>query len=121
MRIYIAGKVTGDENYQEKFDQAEKVLASIGHEPINPACLRLPKSCSWKDYMSLTLRMLDLADAVCLLPDWKESRGACVEYGYAVAKDKIIVYAEEILPEPAANADPVRQPVPLPSQNRRKK
>ncbi len=121
MRIYIAGKVTGDENYREKFNQAEKALASIGHEPINPACLQLPKSCSWKDYMSLTLRMLDLADAVCLLPDWKESRGACVEYGYAVAKDKIIVYAEEILPEPAANADPVRQPVPPPSQNRRKK
>lgn len=99
MKIYIAGKVTGDENYREKFEKAEAALVSIGHEPINPACLRLPKSCSWKDYMALTLSMLDLADAVCLLPDWRESQGACIEIGYAAAKGIDIIAAGQILPQ----------------------
>lgn len=99
MKIYIAGKVTGDENYREKFEKAEAALVSIGHEPINPACLRLPKSCSWKDYMALTLSMLELADAVCLLPDWRESPGACIEIGYAAAKDLSIIAADQILPQ----------------------
>lgn len=119
MRIYIAGKVTGDENYQKKFERAEKALVSIGHDPINPACVRLPKSCRWEEYMSLTLMMLDLAEAICLLPDWKESPGACMKYGYALAKGKGIVHAGQILPESALNAEAAACP-PL-SQNGRKK
>ncbi len=98
MRIYIAGKVTGDENYREKFKKTEAALASIGHEPINPTCLRLPRSCRWKDYMALTLNMLDLADAVCLLPDWGESPGAYIEIGYAAAKGIGIITVNQILP-----------------------
>ena len=31
MKIYIAGKITGDKNYKEKFDTVEKLLASKGH------------------------------------------------------------------------------------------
>lgn len=100
MRIYIAGKVTGDKHYLEKFEKAEAALTTIGHEPINPTCLRLPKSCSWKDYMALTLSMLDLAETVCLLPDWMESPGACIEIGYAAAKGIDIITADQILPHP---------------------
>ena len=35
--------------------------------------------------------MLDKADAIYMLEDWQESRGACVEYGYALAKDMIVL------------------------------
>lgn len=117
MKIYIAGKVTGDENYQEKFERAEAALVSIGHEPINPACLRLPKSCGWKDYMALTLSMLELADAVCLLPDWRESPGACIEIGYAAAKDLSIITSDQILPRESISK-PVASEHPR-SRNRR--
>lgn len=120
MRIYIASKVTGDENYREKFEKAEAVLASIGCEPINPTCLRLPKSCSWKDYMALTLRMLDLADAVCLLPDWKESPGACIEIGYAAAKGIGIITADQILPQEGASEPAASEyPPPMPKKEDR--
>lgn len=91
MRIYIAGKITGDEDYGEKFAKAEdRLVEEMGYEVINPACLQLPDSCKWEDYMRLTLAMVDLSDAVYLLPDWKESPGACIEYGYALAKGKSI-------------------------------
>ena len=39
MKIYIAGKITGDKNYKEKFDTVEKLLASKGHSVMNPAQL----------------------------------------------------------------------------------
>ena len=37
MKIYIAGKITGDPNYREKFEKAEKFLAGQGHSVMNPA------------------------------------------------------------------------------------
>ena len=95
MKIYIAGKVTGDPDYRDKFARAEKAVITGGNEPINPARLNLPESCSWDDYMGLTLRMLDMADAIALLPDWRESPGACMEHGYALAKDMLVVRVTE--------------------------
>lgn len=91
MKIYIAGKITGDSNYREKFEKAENWALKEGYEPINPARLNLPESCTWDECMSVTLKMLELADAIYLLLDWRESPGACTEYGYALAKDMIIL------------------------------
>ncbi|NCE99641.1 DUF4406 domain-containing protein [Emergencia sp. 1XD21-10] len=121
MRVYIAGKITGDPAYKEKFRDAEEALAAIGHETINPACLSLPASCTWHDYMAITLKMLELAEVVCLLPEWKESPGACVEYGYAVAKGKEVVHARHILPEYALNAEAAACPPPKPKQEDKNK
>lgn len=109
MRVYIAGKITGDPAYQEKFELVAARLPELGYEPINPACLSLPASCTWNDYMQITLKLLDSAAAICLLPDWKISPGACVEYGYALATGKAVFYAEQLLAEPTA--------VPAPKSN----
>ncbi len=96
MRIYIAGKITGDKDYRTKFNGWESTILRTGHEPINPASLRLPDSCAWEDYMKLCMDLLDLADAVCLLPDWKQSPGACIECGYALAKGKMVIAAADL-------------------------
>ena len=109
MRVYIAGKITGAPAYREKFESVATRLPELGYEPINPAQLSLPASCAWDDYMQVTLKLLDLAAAICLLPDWKTSPGACVEYGYALATGKAIFYAEQLLAEPTA--------VPAPGPN----
>jgi hypothetical protein len=37
MKLYISGKITGDENYQEKFAEAERRLVDAGYEVVNPA------------------------------------------------------------------------------------
>ena len=39
MKIYIAGKITGDREYREKFREAAKALERLGHVVLNPAIL----------------------------------------------------------------------------------
>lgn len=128
MILYIAGKMAGDDNYVEKFNAAEKRIkeSSINCEVINPACLRLPESCTWDDCLDIALKMLDLANGVVFLPDWKESPGACVEYGYALATDKIILKYSESFPEPEikeAEPEPVivETPAEAPKEEKPKK
>ena len=95
---FISGKITGDENYIQKFNEAEEMIEKeLGIEVINPACLRLPESCTWQDYMDLTLTMLDKAGAIILLPDWRDSPEACVEYGYSIAHEKKVLRYEHII------------------------
>ena len=39
MKIYIAGKITGDDGYRAKFQEATKNLEALGHVVLNPAIL----------------------------------------------------------------------------------
>lgn len=39
MKIYIAGKITGDKRYKAKFAAAAKNLQTAGHVVLNPATL----------------------------------------------------------------------------------
>ena len=91
--IYISGKITGDPNFREKFQKAEDFIRECypNQEVINPAKITLPECCGWEDYMDVCLMLLDKADTLYLLEDWQESRGAYVEYGYALAKDMIVL------------------------------
>ena len=93
MRIYISGPITGVLDYKEKFDAAEKKLKTEypNAEIINPTMVVLPESCTHEDYMRIDFMLLDLADAIYMLKSWEWSYGANQEYGYAVAKDKMIL------------------------------
>ena len=76
-KIYLAGKITGDPEYREKFLKAAAKLEAEGHRVLNPAAL--PEGlCAW-DYMSICLPMLLQADEIALLPDWTQSKGADIE------------------------------------------
>ena len=93
MRIYISGPITGVQDFKEKFDQAEKHLKETypNAEIINPTMIVLPESCKHEDYMKIDFMLLDLCDAVYFMNGWEWSKGACMERGYAVAKDLIIL------------------------------
>lgn len=94
MRIYISGPITNVPNFKIHFDEAEEELKEKfpGAEIINPTMIVLPESCNHEDYMKIDFMLLDLADAIYMLDGWDKSKGACMEYGYAMAKDLIILY-----------------------------
>ena len=77
-KVYISGKITGDENYRAKFLEEENRLLSFGYEPVNPAALVLT-DVSWEDAMKIALKAMLLCEGVSLLPDWVESKGAIIE------------------------------------------
>lgn len=80
MKIYIAGKITGDRKYRAKFREAAKTLEALGHVVLNPAIL--PAGLAEQDYMQITLAMLNAADMAVFLPDYQESAGATVEWAW---------------------------------------
>ena len=88
MKIYIAGKITGDPNYKEKFATAQNALESQGYMVLNPAVF--PEGLRAADYMRFSFAMIDSADIVAFLPDYKRSSGALLEYQYCLYTDKSI-------------------------------
>lgn len=96
MKIYIAGKITNDPNFQRKFADAERKLTEQNVEVINPAKISsaLPQL-THREYMSISFILIDTADAVAFLPDWEESCGASQEMGYAIARGKEIYFVDD--------------------------
>ena len=76
MKIYIAGKITGDQGYQEKFRRAAAGLRMCGNIVLNPA--ELPEGMTAADYKA----MIDVAECVVFLPDAGDSAGARLELAF---------------------------------------
>ena len=89
-KIYIAGKISGLENYREVFEKAEDKLLTEGNEVMNPAVLG--EGFDYKAYMPICLAMLEACDTVFMLKNWEDSKGAKVEHEYAKIQGKKIVY-----------------------------
>lgn len=91
--VYIAGKITGLRDYEDKFEDAVRKLWEIGYTRIlNPCCL--PPNLEYEQYMTICFTMIDVADEVWFLDNWQESEGARREHDYALEKNKVIRYFE---------------------------
>lgn len=98
-RLYISGPITGVKNYKRIFQGAKDALTVKGYDVVNPAELTevIGDSFTYDEILAIDLDLLARCDAVVQLPGWENSRGANVEYGYALAADKIIIKLEDIL------------------------
>lgn len=80
-KIYIAGKITGDPNYKDKFANMESELLKMpGTVIINPA--KLPQGLTPADYARICFAMIDSSNLVIFMSDYKESQGALLEMQY---------------------------------------
>lgn len=92
MRIYISGPITNVPDYLERFARAEQKLKTEYPDAdiINPTVLeKLPLE--YDEYMKLDLVLIDMCDAIYMINGWKKSKGACIEFGYAIAKELTIL------------------------------
>lgn len=92
MKVYIAGKISGDPNYKDKFEAAKKVFEKDGFIVLQPAIL--PEGMTPADYMRICFAMIDSADAVVFLKDWNDSKGAKLEHEYCGYIHKPIFFVE---------------------------
>lgn len=65
IRVYISGGITGVDDYERKFELAEKHLISEGFNVINPAkynkCLA---GLSYEEFMKIDMTLLDMCDYI---------------------------------------------------------
>lgn len=96
MRVYISGAITGTDDYMERFAEAEKIISSRGHIPVNPAKVlsSLPDTTTYREYIKLSLDMLQMCSGIYMLDSWQQSRGANMELGYAKAKKLNVIYED---------------------------
>jgi hypothetical protein len=92
--IYLAGKITGDKNYRQKFREAEEALSTDGSIVLSPTVL--PQGFNWDAYMRMTQVMMSECCVVAFLPDWEESEGAKVEMEEAKKQKKEIIFLKRV-------------------------
>lgn len=95
MRVYVAGKVTGEDSYvvKAKFGHAATLLRKHGHTVFNPMetlSIMTMRGFEYKDVMKMCLQAVSLCDAIYLLNDWVDSAGARMEREFAQAHGKMI-------------------------------
>lgn len=81
MKIYLAGAITNNPDYEQQFNKAEDYLTSLGHTVVNPV---KPSGFTYKEYIDMGLNELMRCDAIYMLNGWDGSDGANLEYIYAV-------------------------------------
>ena len=93
VRIYIAGPMTGYENFnREAFHRAEDALKREGHTVLNPAVL--PDGLTQPHYMDICMAMLRCGDAVYMLKGWQQSAGARAELALAEKLGHAVIFQE---------------------------
>lgn len=85
MKIYISGKITGLplSEARQRFADAAALLNAIGFEAVNPLNNGLQESAGWKEHMVADIRMLLECDAIYMMDNWMQSKGASIEYDIA--------------------------------------
>ncbi|MGL5281915.1 MAG: DUF4406 domain-containing protein [Plesiomonas shigelloides] len=91
MKIYIAGPMTGYENFnRDEFNKVADLIKARGDVPLNPAIL--PDGLTQGEYMAICLQMVHISDGVYMLKDWLKSEGARIEHDLAKKSGKEITY-----------------------------
>ncbi len=93
-KIYIAGKVTGEpiSECTMKFGAAQVDLERLGHTAVNPLAVVGDWKCPWDLAMRKCIRALMDCEMIFMLEDYKNSKGAMVEYELATMLGMEIIY-----------------------------
>lgn len=99
--IYLSGKITGTDDYMERFAKAERFwLNKIANREIdytsvmNPAKINanMPYDFTHEDYMFMCFPMIDRCDGIYMLDGWEDSKGSNMELTYAMNRRMEVYY-----------------------------
>jgi hypothetical protein len=102
MLIYVAGKYTG--NVQANIDKAEQIAGALwgmGHAVICPHSNsahyedKFPEV-TWEAYLQGDFNMISRCDALVMVDNWKDSKGAKMEHEYALSLGIPVYYAPDL-------------------------
>lgn len=103
MKIYISGPITGVTSYRRRFARVERALRNLGHTPMNPAVVS--EGFDYDDYMKICRVMLEVCDAIFMMPGWEKSHGANIELGWAEELELPVFYSLEQVPDERGEND----------------
>jgi hypothetical protein len=91
-KCYVSGKITGLDYsmVEQTFAYHCAIVESMGFKAINPINIK-PLFKTWFWYMVSDLFVLTFCDYVYFMANWKDSRGATIEYKYAMFLRKKII------------------------------
>ena len=93
MKVYISGKITGTiKQAIINFKEAEIKLQNLGYETRNPLIPDESFDETWDFYMKRSIKLMMECDSICMLPKWKQSKGAVIEYELAKKLNYFIIY-----------------------------
>ena len=98
MRVYISGKITGLKpgEARKNFALARIDIRRMGHKPVNPLDNGLEESAPWIRHLTKDLEMLHDCDAIYMLDGWTESKGASIEYAFALQTGKKVLFQSTV-------------------------
>ena len=97
MKIYISGKISGTDlsETRKRFAAVAKATKRLGYEPVNPLENGLSEHDSWEAHMLKDIADLLHCNAIYMLQEWKESKGARIEHYIATKVGMPIMYEIE--------------------------
>lgn len=104
--IYIAGRVTGlpIDEVRLKFSEAEMEVRKMGFLTLNPVEEILQFNefdeeglNGWQQEMDFLVPFLSRCHGIYMLRDWRNSKGARIEYENAIREGKILMFQPEII------------------------
>ena len=98
MKTYISGRISGLDytEVERKFENAEDLITGIGLVPVSPLKNGLDRNTTWENHMLKDIEILLTCDAILMLEDWAESRGARIEKTIAEESGKLILFESNI-------------------------
>lgn len=85
-KLYVSGGMSHYPGFNfPAFAEATKALRLAGYEVEDPGEFGVQDGWDWTDYLKKDLHIVIDSDGVATLPNWQESRGACLEVSTAQA------------------------------------
>ena len=82
-RVYLAGPIRGVDDYRLRFAEGAATLRNMGHTVYNPAAAN-QEGRPLHQIMAHLLPQLCECKAIALLPGWRKSGGARIEFLLAI-------------------------------------